>query len=165
MYRPQFAYPLPVSPCEDQSCVYAFDATNIPSWVSGTLPVGASSGRIPLHLDDDADFYLRAIRTRSTGLMTLRLEDSGSNPLSDSGNQAEGSNYMLEAEYSDAGQGSADPLFINMVVLDAGADGVFTPAGGLLSLFLYNSSQHDLTLSVCYVELIGIKRYPGGCKK
>ena len=34
MYRPQFAYPLPPAPCHDQACMYSFDETNLPVFLS-----------------------------------------------------------------------------------------------------------------------------------
>jgi len=149
MYRPQFPYPLPAAPCSDQACLYAFDATNLPVFL-GTLAAGARTGRIPLRLDKDADFYLRAIGTQ--GLVSIRLEDTDGNPLSDSENAIQGMNYELPQEYSEtAGAG--------FVALESGAGGVFGPAGGNYVVYLFNATATTLNLTTCALTLVGVKRY------
>jgi hypothetical protein len=155
MYRPQFSFPSPPSPCEDQSCLYSYDSTNLPTF-QGTLAAGAQTGRIPLRLDKDADFYLRAISTR--GLISFRLEDTDGNQLSDSENASNRMNFVRQQEYSQtAGAGFA--------VLESGADGVYGPAGGNYVIYLYNGTSSTIELQTCVINLIGIKRYSGGvCK-
>lgn len=149
MYRPQFAYPLPDAPCVDQACPYSFDQTNLPVF-GGTLAAGAQTGRVPLRLDKDADFYLRAIR--SQGLISFRIEDANGNQLSDSNNSTNSTNYELPNEYSrTAGAG--------LVTLDSGADGVFAPAGGNFLVYLYNATAAPIVLTTCALNLVGVKRY------
>lgn len=151
MYRPQFAYPLPPAPCEDQTCMYSFDATNLPVF-TGTLAAGAQTGRVPLKLDKDADFYLRAIR--SQGLVSFRLEDTGANPLSDSENANNPTNFELPNQYSRT-------MGAGLVALESGADGIFGPAGGNFVVLLYNATAATITLSTCALNLVGVKRYRG----
>jgi hypothetical protein len=154
MYRPQFPYPAPKAPCNDQPCVYSFDFTNLPVFL-GTLASGARTGRVPLRLDKDADFYLRAIR--SQGLISFRLEDTDGNPLSDSENAIQSSNYEFPQLYS-------DPAGAGVVALDSGADGVFGPAGGNYVVYLFNATASPIDLTTCCLNLFGIKRYAGeGC--
>lgn len=149
MYRPQFSYPLPDPPCVDQACLYSFDKTNMPVF-TGLLLAGARINRVPLKLDKDADFYLRAIKTH--GLVSLRLDDTNGNSLSDYSNAVDGSNYELPREYSrTAGAGLA--------VLESGAGGVFGPAGGNFMLYLYNPTAITIDLATCAVNLVGVKRY------
>ncbi len=166
MYRPQFAYLPAVPPCEDQPCIYSFDKTNVPSFAGVTLSAGAITGRIPLRLDDDADFYMRAIRMTGLsgpdafGAISIRLEDPGlGNPLSDSDDQTLGTNYELRLMYATCD----GPLLRSIVTKESGAGGVFAPAGGNFGLYLYNSSTADILLDSLSIQLIGIKRYPGGC--
>lgn len=149
MYRPQFVYPLPPAPCEDQACMYSFDQTNLPVF-SGTLAAGAQTGRLPLKLDKDADFYLRAIHSK--GAISFRLEDTDGNALSDSENAANGTNFELPNEYSNtAGAGG--------VALESGAGGIFGPAGGNYVVYLYNAGTTTIDLTTCALNLVGVKRY------
>ena len=151
MYRPQFAIPLPSPPCEDQSCMYSFDGTNTPAF-SGSLQPLAQTGRIPLHLDKNADFYLLAVSTDLP--VSLRIEDGKSNPLSDSENTLQAQNFENPNLYS-ATEGAG------FAVLESGADGVLGRQGGNFSLYLYNPTAAPVDISTCVVNLIGRKRYPG----
>jgi hypothetical protein len=152
MYRPQFAYALPAAPCQDQTCQYSFDHTNLPVFL-GSLAAGAQTGRIPLKLDKDADFYLRAIR--SQGAISFRLEDTDGNPLSDCDNAVNSTNYELPNEYSrTAGAG--------LVALESGADGVFGPAGGNFVVYLFNAGATTIELTSCAINLVGVKRFSKG---
>ena len=149
MYRPQFAYDLPPVPCEDQACMYSFDETNLPVF-TGNLLAGAQTGRVPLKLDKDADFYLRAID--SQGAFSFRLEDTDGNALSDSENALNAANFELPKEYSNtAGAG--------FVALESGAGGIFGPAGGNYVVYLYNAGTTTIDLSTCALNLVGVKRY------
>ena len=154
MYRPQFAYPLPASPCEDQKTVFSFDSTNLPVFL-GTLAAGAQTGRVPLRLDKDADFYLRGISQR--GAVSIRIEDTDGNPLSDLDNPINSTNYELPNQYSNvAGAG--------LVTLESGAGGVFGPGGGNYVVYLYNATAGTIDLTTCVLNLHGVKRYPeAGC--
>jgi hypothetical protein len=149
MYRPQYAYPLPDPPCEDQPCLYSFDATNCPIF-TGTLAAGAQTGRVPLKLDKDADFFLRAFD--SQGLVSIRIEDPNGNPLSDSGNSNDPTNFELPKEYSQtAGAG--------FVALEGGKEGLFAPAGANFLAYLYNAGTASIDLTTCALNLAGVKRY------
>lgn len=151
MYRPQFLFSLPPEPCEDQTCMYCFDSTNLPVF-AGTLGVGKQTGRVPLRLDKDADFYLRAISQQ--GNVSIRIEDTDGNPLSDSENAANSTNFELPKEYSrTAGAG--------FVALESGAGGVFGPGGGNYVVYLFNATAVTIDLTTCALNLIGVKRYPG----
>jgi hypothetical protein len=135
--------------------LYSYDVTNLPTF-NATLASGAQTGRIPLRLDKDADFYLRAIST--TGLISLRLEDTDGNQLSDSENASNRANFVRQQEYSQSGGAG-------YVALESGADGVYGPAGGNYVVYLYNGTANTIELQTCVINLIGVKRYAGGvCK-
>ena len=149
MYAPQFAYPAAPGKCDDQRFSYSYDATNLPAF-TGTLAAGQQTGRIPLSLDKDADFYLRAINIQ--GAASVRLEDPDNNPLSDSDNRLQAANFMLPAEYGDSSGAG-------VVALDAGAGGVYGPAGGNFMLLVANLGSTPIELSTCAITLHGVKRY------
>jgi hypothetical protein len=149
MYRPQFVRKPAVPPCQDQACMYSFDKTNLPVFL-GILAAGAEIRHIPLRMDKDADFYLRAIR--SQGTVSIRLEDGDGNALSDKDNAVNGTNYELPDEFSyTAGTG--------LVAFESGAGGVFCRAGGNFILYLYNAGATPIELSTCALNLAGVKRY------
>ncbi len=151
MYRPQLFFPNPPAPCSDQSCMYSFDATNLPVF-AGTLAPGRQTGRVPLRLDRDADFYLRAISMH--GEVSIRIEDTDGNPLSDSGNAINATNFENPRQYAlTAGAGFA--------ALESGTGGVFGPGGGNYVVYLYNNTSVTIDLTTCALNLIGVKRYPG----
>lgn len=153
MYRPQFAYPLPEPPCNDQTVIYGFDGTNTPALV-GTLGAGLSLSKIPLLIDTDAPFFLRAFRVPATGLM-VRLEDANDNPLSDCENLAQQRNFEFPALFSETdGAG--------WVALDSDDWGIFLPAGGAPLVYVYNPTAAPINLNTLFINLAGVKRYPGG---
>ncbi len=155
MYAPQFAYPRAPGKCNDQRFTYSFDASNLPVFL-GSLSPGQQTGRIPLSLDKDADFYLRAVNVQ--GLASVRIEDPEDNPLSDSDNQLQDANFMLPAEYADSGGAG-------VVALDSGSDGVYGPAGGNFMLLLANLETVSIDLTTCAITLHGVKRYiDKGCQ-
>ena len=151
MFRPQFAYPLPPAPCDDQKVMYSFDHTNLPVF-NKVLAANTRTGRIPLRLDKDADFYLRAISLQ--GLVSIRLEDTDGNGLSDSENVLESTNYEIPVEYGDSNG-------FGTVALESGAGGVFGPAGGNYVVYLFNGTANPIELVTCVVNLHGVKRYQG----
>jgi len=154
MYRPQFPFPRVPSPCEDQPCQFSFDNTNLPA-LGGSLAAGVATGRIPLRLDKDADFYLRGIR--SQGNVSFRLEDPNGNAISDSENAAQVSNFEKPGEYSRTNGAG-------LVVLEGSQEGLRAPAGGNFLLYLYNSTSGSIALSSVCINLFGVKRYAGkGC--
>jgi hypothetical protein len=129
--------------------MYCFDSTNLPVF-TGTLGPGKQTGRVPLRLDRDADFYLRAISMH--GEVSIRIEDTDGNPLSDSGNAVNSTNFEQPKQYADtAGAG--------FVALESGAGGVFGPGGGNYVVYLLNDTAVTIDLTLCALNLIGVKRY------
>ena len=154
MYAPQFAYPPSPGKCNDQRFTYSFDSSNLPVFL-GSLSPGQQTGRIPLSLDKDADFYLRAINIQ--GRASVRIEEPETNPLSDSDNQLQAQNFALPDEY-----GNSDGA--GVVALDSGAGGVYGPAGGNFVLLLANLGATTISLATCAITLHGVKRYTDrGC--
>jgi hypothetical protein len=136
--------------------MYCFDSSNLPVF-TGTLAPGAQTGRVPLRLDRDADFYLRAISMH--GEVSIRLEDTDGNPLSDSENAINSTNFELPREY-------ASTFGAGFVALESGAGGVFGPGGGNYVVYLYNATPVTIDLTLCALNLIGVKRYNSEvCKK
>jgi hypothetical protein len=134
--------------------MYSFDATNLTVF-TGTLTAGSRTGRVPLRLDKDADFYLRGISQR--GAVSIRIEDTDGNPLSDLDNPILSTDYELPNEYSNAAGAG-------LVALESGADGVFGPGGGNYVVYLYNATAATINLATCALNLHGVKRYPKvGC--
>jgi hypothetical protein len=135
--------------------MYSFDATNCPVF-TGTLTAGNVTPRIPLKLDKDADFYLRAISTHGTP--SLRIEDADGNPLFDSENATQSTNYAHPHKYS----------FTNgagFVTLESGTEGIPARAGGTFLLYLYNQTASSINLTTFALNLVGVKRYgPEKCK-
>jgi hypothetical protein len=151
MYRPQFVYPLPPSPCFDQKTQLCFDRTNLPVFL-GSLAAGVQTGRIPLHVDKEGEFLLRGIST--IGKVSFRLEDCRRNAISDSENTVNSSNFEFPNEYSNtSGAG--------LVALESGDGGLHVPAGGTFFLYLLNPGTVTIDLTTCAINLHGIKRYPG----
>ena len=151
-YRPQFAFPLPDPPCEYQRCTYSFDGSNTPALV-GTLGAGLTLSKIPLLMDTDALFLMRGFTVPVTALQ-FRLEDGNENPLSDSGNATQSTNYELQALYS-ATDGAG------LVALDSDDWGVYLPAGGAMLLYVYNPTAAPVDLGGLFLNLHGVKRYQG----
>ena len=149
MFVPQYAYPRAPGKCDDQRFTYSYDSNNLPSF-TGVLLAGQQTGRIPLSLDKDADFYLRAINIQ--GRVAVRIEDPEDNPLSDSDNPTQAQNFMLPAEYGDSSGAG-------VVALETGADGVYGPAGGNFMLLLANLGTTTIELTTCAITLHGVKRY------
>lgn len=147
-YRPQFVFASD-PPCEDQPCLYSYDSTNCPV-LQGSLLAGNHTPRIPLRLDKDADFYLRAIDTQGT--IELRIEDPEGNALFDSENATASTNYAHPHKYSNT-------VGAGYVTLEGGKDGVRGPAGGNFLLYLYNQGTSTVNLTTFALNLVGVKRY------
>lgn len=165
MYRPQFAYSTPKG-TEDHRCHYSFDASNLPV-LTGLLAAGASTGRIPLLLDSDADFFLRAIQIQdrvlpllllSSGLR-IRIEDCYGNPLSDSENLPAAVGTQRDNYESPALYGETDGAGI--AALETDEQGVYCPSGGRLTLYVFNPTAAPVALSAIVLNLHGVKRYSG----
>lgn len=156
-YRPQFVYRPFAGKCDDQVCTYSFDGTNTPALNppvgAGTLLPGRNITQIPLVMDRDADFFLRGLSLSLVGGLTIRLEDPFSNPLSDSGNRIEVSNYEYPALFA-ATNGAG------FAALDSDDWGVYCPAGSKWLLSIYNPTLVAQDLSLLVVNMHGIKRYP-----
>jgi hypothetical protein len=82
VYRPQFAFPAAPEGFTWQPCLYGFDQSNLPALGNLTLATGQESIHIPLRLDDDAPFILRAIKLANSGFNVL-LYDPWGNQLMD----------------------------------------------------------------------------------
>ena len=151
MFRPQFVYPFPPDPCEDQKSLYSFDTVNTPA-LTGTLGAGLTLARIPLRMDRDSAFLCRGVK--SNGPLLLRVEDPAGNQLSDSENATQAVNFENPSQWSNTGGAG-------LAVLDSGAGGVFAHAGGTFLLYLYNPTGSAVTLTTTIVTLHGVKRFPG----
>jgi hypothetical protein len=81
MFRPQFPDVAPPPGFVWQPCVYSFDYTNTPAFILA-LASSQESGWIPMHLDSDAPFILKAIKIVHSGLNVI-LRDPHYNELSD----------------------------------------------------------------------------------
>ena len=154
MYRPQFVY-LPSPPnTKDVRTSYSFDQSNVPTFV-GTIPAAnAYSTQIPLQLDNDADFFLRAIEIKETVLL-IGILDPMNNQLVDPlvpGNPA----TLLPDLW-------ASPDGAVIVPLESDNWGVFCSAGSSLIAYVQNSTGDPVAGPV--ITLHGIKRYCGDkCK-
>ena len=151
MYRPQFAYPTPDN-CFDQRFHYAYDQSNTP-YLTTTLAAGAHTGRIPLQMDQDAPFFFLGLQQAGISGLQIRLETPHGEPLSDSGNVQETTNYVYPALYSQT-DGAA------LVTLESDAWGIFCPRGGVLNLYLNNPTAAPIDLTGGQLTLHGKKRYP-----
>jgi hypothetical protein len=119
-YRPQYAYPDSLEGFTEEDFVYYFDATNTP--ILNQIPVNTPLSRIPLQLQADAPFRLRAVQVSgNVGNLLLRFWDSFGNPLSQ---------VLVEADrsYSGSEQG-AQPIGRLPVVFEPE---VPCPAGAVL---------------------------------
>lgn len=157
MYRPQFAYRTPKD-TEDHRCHYSFDGSNT-AFLVGNLGAGLSTGRIPLLMDSDADFFLRAIQLQPSLGLQIRLEDCYGNPLSDSGNNpvvagTQRDNYVNPALYG-------EPDGAGIVALESDEQGVYCPRNGALNLYVTNPTAAPISLANIVVNLHGVKRYSG----
>jgi hypothetical protein len=82
LYRPQFPFPDAPAGFTWQPCVYQFDRNNLPALGGISLSPGQESSHIPLKLDDDAPFFLQAIKIQNVRVNVL-LFDPWSNQLMD----------------------------------------------------------------------------------
>jgi hypothetical protein len=83
MYRPQFPFPVP-DQFQDKDFVHYFDQTNTPRLNDAlSLAAGATIIGIPLQLQGDAPFNLRAIEINGPNNYAVRLRDPYGNYLSD----------------------------------------------------------------------------------
>ena len=154
MYRPQFAYEAASQHgCLEQRCHYSFDGSNTPTLVS--IAAGAQLSKVPLKLDQDAPFFIRAIQVSESGV-AIRLEDCDGNPLL--GNPANATfpdsvplaNPAQWCESDGAG----------VVPVESDKWGVYCPAGG--TLLLYASNPTAGAVEGLVINLHGVKWYREG---
>jgi len=160
MYRPQFVYPKAGPGCRDVACTYSFDVSNTPGL--GNIPNNSTVNvKIPLILDQDADFFLRGIQTLSTVTfgnpfnVRLGLLDCFNNQILDpvlAGNPPTCYQYLWsQSAASPTGGGG-------IVTLDSDDWGIYCPAGGALGAYVQNTSTGVASV---IINLYGIKRYRG----
>jgi len=147
MYRPQFAYPPPPTGCREQNCMYSFDATNTPSFAS-IAANDPGTNKIPLQLDQDADFIIRAVRITPSSLRVV-LEDCFLHALVDQNPQNQCLNPKFWAQTEGAG----------FVPLESDNWGIWCPAGGILIAYVQNPTGAPITGLA--INLVGEKRYSG----
>ena len=149
-YRPQFAFPNPPKTCRDQNCMYSFDGTNTPSLLS--IAAGEpGTNKIPLQLDNDADFLIRPVRMPPTALK-VALEDCFLHLLVEV-NPVNADYQLLNPEFWSESDGAG------LVAWESDDWGIWCPAGGSLILYCANPTGAAITNFV--VNLQGVKRYTG----
>ena len=68
MYRPQFAYERPPAEFDDVDFNHYFDSTNTPLLNNTSLAAGGTVLNIPLQMQTDFPFYLRAMQIKGSGV-------------------------------------------------------------------------------------------------
>jgi hypothetical protein len=147
MFRAQHVYP--TAPGE-QEYRYSFTPYNVPSFV-GTLLAGARKENIPLPLDADAPFILRAMQAHESPYgLAMRFRDPWRNYLSDDANPTlEDLNYAPnDALWTIFGA--------ELVAVDAE---IWCPKGAVLWVDLYNASLSTVSLAALEIVFAGVKRY------
>lgn len=144
MYRPQFVYGPPGNGCNAMRCSYSFDGTNCPSLAS--IPAGQPLTKIPLAMDQDSAFVLRAIEIPNAGVQ-VRLEDAFENPLLTDG-------LYIDPELWAASNGAG------VVPLESDEWGIYCPAGSMLLLYVSNPGGSPVGNFV--INLHGEKWFPEG---
>lgn len=154
MYRPQFVYLDAPPNSKDVRTSYSFDQSNTPAF-AGTIAAGAAfSSPIPLTLDQDADFFLRAIQIQATALQ-IGLADLNNHPLIDPSQS--GFPGLLIPDFWSSTDGAG------IVAMETDNWGMFCPAGSSLLAYVFNPGAVPLSGPV--ITLHGIKRYCGDrCK-
>ena len=147
MYRPQFAYSPSPAKCKDQSCMYSFDGTNTPYFLS-VAANDPGTNQVPLMLDQDADFIIRAIRISPTSLGIV-LEDCFLHVIVDQNPQNQCLNPQFWSETDGAG----------LVALENDNWGIWCPAGGILIAYVQNPTNAPVTGLA--INLDGVKRFSG----
>jgi len=153
MYRPQFAYPLTPAQCEDERCHYSFDGTNVPRF-QGNIPGLTTYTKVPLVLDQDADFFIRGIQISPTTLL-IGIQDPSGHPIVFP--TATGLPPVLQVPLWAQSDGAG------LVTLDSDNWGIFCPASGCLLAYVQNTLAGSVAGPV--ITLHGVKRFKGaGCK-
>jgi hypothetical protein len=120
-----------------------------------SVAAGAVLTKIPLRLDQDAPFFLRAIQINDVGLL-LRLEDTRDNPLLGLGAAGSGSTGdTVQAPNLWGVTGGA-----GLVPVESDEWGIQCDAGATFLLYVTNLTGSPIVGQV--VTLHGVKRYLGG---
>jgi hypothetical protein len=149
MYRPEFVYPEASPNTLDQSCLYSWDGTNTPAFVS-PIPAGALIQKIPLRFDQDSTFFIRGIEIVGNGLL-VGLGDINDAPLVQP--LAPGLDpTMLAPLWAETdGQGETAAESDNW--------GIECPPGSALYAYVQNPAGNPVNGPV--ITVFGIKRYTG----
>ena len=167
-YRPQFLYRTPPGTIDDQ-CSYSFDYTNTPAIAQITtgnpLAVGQEIRDIPLVLQKDAPFIIRAIKVggawmdvsgnfNTSSPLSFRLKDCYGNYLSD------GVVPIIEG-YGPSGAVSQgfQPVILESGPQEETGDSLVCPAGGILFAYYKNVDVSAGVNSLPPITLYGFKRY------
>lgn len=146
-YRPQFAYAAPPNSCRDQNCMYSFDGSNTPSFIS-VAANDPGTNKVPLILDQDADYLIRAIRITPSALRVV-LEDCFLHILV----SQDPTNECLNPQFWSQSDGAG------LIALESDNWGIWCPAGGVLIAYVQNPTNAPITGLVINVQ--GVKRYNG----
>ena len=163
MYRPQFVFPVSIDPCRDMRCQYSFDWTNLPALAAGIVPATWNwSLKIPMVLDQDADFFIRGIVVSPTAL-EIGIVDAYNNSLVDPG---QGPGYD--------GQGLpptmvsyvwAQTMGAGLIAEDGDNWGIYCPAGAARGLYIGNFTPLGTDEPVPVINIHGVKRFQkGACR-
>jgi len=150
MYRPQFVYLGSPANTRDFRCTYSFDFSNVAAFASAIPANNAYSNPIRLPLDQDADFFLRAIQIQETALF-IGLLDPFNNQLIDP--LVPGNPPTLLPDLWAVVQNS------ELVVLESDNWGIYCPAGSQFTVYVQNPTAAPIAAPI--ISLHGIKRYCG----
>ncbi len=153
MYRPQFPYPKSPAQCEDERCHYSFDSTNTPRF-AGLIPGNTTYTKVPLVLDQDADFLIRGIQISPTTLL-IGIEDTWRHPIIFP--TATGLPPVLQAPLWGQTDGAG------IVTMESDNWGIYCPAAGCLLAYVQNTLAGSVAGPV--ITIHGVKRFKGAqCK-
>lgn len=163
MYRPQFVFPVSVAPCVDMRCQYSFDSTNLPAIASGVIPPTWNwNFKIPLVLDQDADFFIRGIEIAPTALQ-IGIVDSFGNALIDPGQGAGYDGQGLPPTMVPYVWGQT--MGAGLVAMDGDNWGIYCPAGAAIGLYIGNFTPLAVDVISPIINIHGVKRFQkGNCK-
>ena len=141
-YVPQFAYPAAPRGLREDQFSYSFDATNTPGLVA-SIPANGITREIPLQLQTDAIFMLRAISIAAANL-SIQIRDTFGRVLND--------DYTpISVAYQPSGIAIAGGLFIPME-----PEVLCTPGGIFLLDFQNNTGG---SIAPPKITMYGTKRY------
>jgi hypothetical protein len=147
IYRPQFAWgEVP----GEEDFRYYFDASNTPALAS-TVPAGAELANIPLQLQPDAPFVLRAVYMTGIpliGYFSARLKDADGNYLGDRGL------LSFLTYFPGINRATLNPMLV------AFEPSIVCRPGSVLFLYLLNISSFPQSLAGTEIVLLGVKGDP-----